>query len=181
MNPSASYAFQPIINARMQSNWYVVYTMPHHEKKIYAQFQKEGIDAYLPLQTTLKQWRDRKKRVTEPLFRSYLFVHITMSEYFKVLNQPGVIRYICFEGKAVIVRETKIEALRNLLDNKIEVEEGPAQLKKGDKVIIRDGILKGLDGELVHVNNQKRVIIRIEEINKSLFVNVPVSYLMLVG
>ncbi len=43
------------------------------------------------------------------------------------------------------------------------------------------GILQGFDGELVLFNNQKRVIIRIEEINKSLFVNVPVNYLKLVG
>jgi transcription antitermination factor NusG len=181
MNTSTSYTFQPISRAGMQSNWYVVYTMPHHEKKIYAQLQKEGINAYLPLQTTLKQWRDRKKKVNEPLFRSYLFVHINMNEYYKVLNRPGVIRYVCFEGKAVKVPETKIEAIQNLLDNKVELEESPTYLKKGDKVRIMGGILQGFNGELVLLNNQKRVIIRIEEINKSLFVNVPINFLKLVG
>jgi len=179
MNPSTSYSFQSFVKARLPLNWYVVYTMPHHEKKIYAQLQKEGIDAYLPLYTTLKQWSDRKKKVTEPLFRSYLFVHITLNEYYKVLNIPGIVRYICFEGKAVAVPETKIEAIRNLLDNKFELEEGPTDLQKGDKVQIINGILKGFNGELVIFNNQKRVIIRIEEINKSLFVNVPVSFLKL--
>jgi transcriptional antiterminator RfaH len=181
MNPSTSITLQPNLRTIQQTNWYVVYTMPHHEKKIYAQLLKEGIDAFLPLQTTLKQWRDRKRKVTEPLFRSYIFVHISMNEYFKVLNIPGVIRYICFEGKAVMVSKTKIEALINLLNNKFELEESPTYLKKGDKVQIMAGILKGLDGELVLFNNQKRVIIRIEEINKSLFVNVPASYLKLVG
>lgn len=181
MNTSTSFNIQPYIKAKMKSDWYVVYTMPHHEKKIHAQLQKEGIDAYLPLNTVLKQWRDRKKKVTEPLFRSYLFVHINLNEYYKVLNRPGAIRYICFEGKAVTVPETKIEALKNLLDNKFEMEESPTYLKKGDKVRIMGGILQGFDGELVLFNNQKRVIIRIEEINKSLFVNVPVNYLKLVG
>jgi transcriptional antiterminator RfaH len=177
MNPSTSIAFQPDLKTFRQTNWYVVYTMPHHEKKIYSQLFKEGIDAFLPLQTTLKQWHDRKRKVTEPLFRSYLFVHISMKDYFKVLNVPGVVRYICFEGKAVRVREAKIEALKNLIENSYELEVSPTHLQRGDKVEIMEGILKGFNGELVLVNNQKRVIIRIEEINKSLLVNIPINFL----
>jgi transcription antitermination factor NusG len=178
MNPSSNNT-QVIVKTRLPINWYVLYTMPHHEKKIYEQLQKEGIDAYLPLYTTLKQWSDRKKKVTEPLFRSYLFVRISLNEYYRVLNIPGIIRYISFGGKAVTVPDTKIEAIQNLLDNKFELEESPPDLKKGDKVQIMGGSLNGLYGELVIFNNQKRVIIRIEEINKSLFVNVPVNLLKL--
>ncbi len=163
----------------MQAYWYVVYTMPHHEKSIYAQLQKEGINAYLPLHTTLRQWSDRKKKVTEPLFRSYIFVHIRVDDYYRVLNIPGIIRYVSFEGKAVKVPESTIEAIKNLIDNKFELEECPINLKKGDRVRIMHGILKGFDGELVIFNNQKRVIIRIEEINKSLLVNLPVHALKL--
>lgn len=181
MDPSASNNTQTFVKSRLPINWYVVYTMPHHEKKIFTQLQKEGIDAYLPVYTTLRQWSDRKKKVTEPLFRSYLFVHISMNDYYKVLNTHGIIRYVSFEGKAVTISETKIEAIQNLLDNKFELEEGPADLQKGDKVEIIGGSLIGLVGELVLYNNQKRVIIRIEEINKSLLVNVPINLLKLVA
>jgi transcription antitermination factor NusG len=181
MNLSTSNSVQSFVKTRIPLNWYVVYTMPHHEKKIYTLLRKEGIDAYLPLYATLKQWSDRKKKVTEPLFRSYLFVRVGLNDYYRVLNIPGVIRYVSFEGKAVIIPESKIEAIKNLLENKFELEEGPANLQKGDKVEIIEGSLKGLTGELVIINNQKRVIIRIEEINKSLFVNVPVGLLKLVA
>jgi transcriptional antiterminator RfaH len=161
--------------------WYVVYTRPRHEKKIIKLLENEHIDAYLPLQSTLKQWSDRKKKVSEPLFSCYLFVNITMKEYYKVLNLPGVIRYVTFEGKAAKVPDKQIQIIKNLLNNNFELQETPVSLQKGNKVRIVFGTLSGIDGELVMYNNRKRVVIRIEEINKTLFVNVPLEYLKSVG
>jgi transcriptional antiterminator RfaH len=160
--------------------WYVVYTRPRHEKKIYNQLLLDNIDAYLPLYTTLRQWSDRKKKVSEPLFSCYLFVRITPKEYYDVLNVPGVVRYITFEGKAVVMREEQIQTIKNLLENKFELEETPEDLLEGTKVEIVAGPLSGVKGELAEYANKKRVIIRIEEINKSLFVNVPLNLLKLI-
>jgi transcription antitermination factor NusG len=139
----------------------------------------EGRDqCYLPLHTTLRQWSDRKKKVTEPLSgHIYLFISVLM--ILQGTQHPGYYSLVSFEGKAVKVPESTIEAIKNLIDNKFELEECPINLKKGDRVRIMHGILKGFDGELVIFNNQKRVIIRIEEINKSLLVNLPVHALKL--
>jgi len=166
---------------KTQKCWYVVYTRPRHEKRIYNQLQLDNIDAYLPLYTTLKQWSDRKKKVSEPLFSCYLFVCITPKEYYDVLNVPGVVRYIAFEGKAVVMPEEQIQTIKNLLENKFELEETPEDLHEGTKVEIVAGPLAGVKGELAEYANKKRVIIRIEEINKSLLVNVPLNLLKFVG
>jgi transcription antitermination factor NusG len=148
---------------------------------IYQRLLEEHINAFLPLHSTIKQWSDRKKKVIEPLFSCYLFVNITLREYYKVLNIPGVIRYVSFEGKAATVPEKQIQSIKDLLNNNFELEETPVSFQKGNKVRIVLGTLSGIDGELVMYNNKKRVIIRIEEINKSLLVNVPLNYLKLVG
>lgn len=177
MNLQISNDFIANYKIRNQLNWFVIYTMPHHEKKIHTKLQKEGINSYLPTQVTLKKWSDRKKKVTEPLFSCYLFVQISIKDYYKVLNTPGVIRYICFCGKAVTISDSKIQTIKNLLENKFELEDTQLNFQIGDKVQIIHGSLRGIDGELVMFNNQKRVIIRIEEINKSLFVNIPTNYL----
>ena len=61
--------------------WFAVYVKSRCEKKVSQQLDDMGIESFLPLITRIKQWSDRKKKVEEPLFRSYIFVNITSSDY----------------------------------------------------------------------------------------------------
>ncbi|MEI9958604.1 MAG: transcription termination/antitermination NusG family protein [Ferruginibacter sp.] len=56
--------------------WHAVYTKPRWEKKVAALLEARGIEYYCPLNKVVKQWSDRKKVVLEPLFKSYVFVHV---------------------------------------------------------------------------------------------------------
>jgi transcriptional antiterminator RfaH len=165
----------------MKSHWYAVYTRSHHEKEVYRIMQEQGISAYLPLYTTIRQWSDRKKKVTLPLFSCYVFVYITNREYYNVLNIPGVIRYVTFEGKAVPIPENQILMVKKLLDNEIEIEEAGEALYDGAKVEIIRGPLIGIKGELIDFAGKKRVIIRLDEIRKSVVISVPANLLKLLN
>jgi transcriptional antiterminator RfaH len=79
--------------------WYAVYTRSRFEKQVLKGLQDQGIEAYLPLIKTVRQWSDRKKTVEVPLFSSYVFVHIDRRFYDQVLQTMGVVKYISFEGK----------------------------------------------------------------------------------
>ena len=72
----------------IEKKWYALYTRSRSEKKVLIELQYAQIEAYLPLVTRLKMWSDRKKKVEEPLFRSYIFVYIDEREYFTALNVP---------------------------------------------------------------------------------------------
>jgi|WetSurSiteA1Bulk_404760.scaffolds.fasta_scaffold00720_6 transcriptional antiterminator RfaH len=163
-----------------QLNWYALYTRPRHEKKIYAKLKQENIEAFLPLQTTIRQWSDRKKKVSEPLFSCYVFVFISTKDYYRILNLNGVVRFVTFEGKAVAIPEKQIKIIRMLLEQDIEIEDTKEPIAKGSRVEIKIGPLSGISGELLESAGKRRVIIRIEEINKTLLVNVPLNYLRLI-
>jgi transcription antitermination factor NusG len=156
-------------------NWYALYTSPRAEKKACALLIEKGIEAYLPLQRSLRRWSDRKKWVEEPLFRSYLFVNIDQRRYFDVLNTPGVVRYITFEGKAVPVPQKQIDAIRYFLSE----TESPSDshdvpgLVPGAVVEITRGPLKGLTGQLVDQLGQKRVRIEIDALGQ--YLNLTIS------
>jgi transcriptional antiterminator RfaH len=160
-----------------QARWYAMYTRSHHEKSAYELLLRDKIEAYLPLQTTLKQWSDRKKKVSIPLFSCYLFVHITPGEYYKPLNIQGIVRYVTFEGKAVSIPDKQIVLIKNMLEQNIELEEFPGKIVRGYRVEIKSGPFSGMTGELIRYANNTRVILRIEEINKALLVNIPLHYL----
>jgi transcriptional antiterminator RfaH len=165
-------------------NWFAVYTNPRAEKRAYAELLSKGIEAYLPLLRTLKQWSDRKKWVEEPLFRSYIFVNIPQSSYFEVLNTPGIMRYVTFEGKAVPIPPRQIDAIRYYLADNLQPEDREnselADLVPGITVEIIRGPLHGLNGQLVEIKGKQKVRIEIEALGQSVFVTIPKAQLKIV-
>lgn len=156
--------------------WYAAYTKPRNEKKVYDRLVEKGIETFLPLQKKLKQWSDRKKWVEEPLFRSYIFVHIDIKEYYNVLNTPGVVRYITFGGKASPIPEKQIDQVKQLLVQDLEIETLDETLEPGTLVEIKFGGLMGIEGELVQHCGKNKVIVRIEHVSHSLLVTLPKDY-----
>ncbi len=157
--------------------WFAVYTNPRAEKKAYAEIVGKGIHAYLPLQRILRQWSDRKKWVEEPLFKSYIFVHIPDSEYLTVLNTPGVVRYVTFEGKAAPIPEKQIEAIRYFLSSEDQPVEWTDEFFPGQAVEVMKGPMRGLRGELIEISGKHRVRVEVEAIGQSILVTIPPSHL----
>ena len=155
-----------------KTNWYAVYTRPRFEKQVLKGLLDQGIEGYLPLIKTMRQWSDRKKMVEVPLFSSYVFVHINRSSYDRVLQTHGVVKYITFEGKAATIPSDQIDNLKIIIDSNEKVETTWESRRKGDQVIVTAGSLKGLKGELITEGNRKKVLVRIQGIDQNLTVEV---------
>lgn len=164
-----------------RKTWFALYARSRNEKKVNELLQREGIETYLPLLKTLKQWSDRKKWVEEPLFKSYLFVHIDRSEYMKVLQTDGVVCFITFESKAVPVPPQQILAIKQFLNNEEDPELLSESFEIGDKIEIIRGSLKGLTGDLIDLRGKQKVKIEIESIGKSIYLTIPKSFLKVIS
>ena len=85
--------------------WHAVYTKPRWEKKVNALLLSKGIETYCPLNKVRKKWSDRIKLVEEPLFKSYVFVHINELDYSRVRMVNGVLNYVYWNGKPAVIRD----------------------------------------------------------------------------
>jgi len=157
---------------RNQYQWYPVYTNPRAEKKAYEHLVKKSIEVYLPLKKTLKQWSDRKKWVQEPLITSYVFVYIKISEMAAVLTTPGISRFIYFSGKVATMPEMQIERIKRLLQTDNPFSITTKQFEKGKMVEVTAGPLKGLTGELIEYQSQKKILLRLSPVGESLLVQI---------
>ncbi len=160
--------------------WYAMYVRSKSEKKVALELEYAQIEYYLPIIKVLRTWSDRKKWVEEPLFKSYIFVHIDQQDYFNAINVPNAVKYIAFEGKAVAVPPQQIEAIKYFLN-----EENPQlfdhiELEKGMKVEITAGSMIGLTGELIEVHGKNRVKVRIDVVASSITLQIPKSKLRLI-
>jgi transcriptional antiterminator RfaH len=153
------------------NKWYPVYTYPRAEKKAYSALINKGIEAYLPLRRSLKQWSDRKKWVEEPLIKSYLFVHIAETSQADVLMTKGISRFIYFSGKITPMPDKQMEDLKLLMASSLELEVTEEDLQTGEKIKIKAGPLKGLIGEVIAYRSQKQLLLRLENLGCSIIVN----------
>ena len=152
--------------------WFAIYVKSRSEKKVLKLLEDIGIESFLPLITRVKQWSDRKKKVEEPLFRSYLFVNIPLNDYYTVLNVNGVVKFITFEKKPVPVPENQIIAIKEYLNDTELHSINYEDFKEGELVRVKTGQMKDLVGRFVKINGKHRVIIDIEAVGQSLAVNV---------
>ncbi len=157
-------------------HWYAVYTRARWERRVGDLLGQSGFVYYLPMYRTLREWSDRRKRVTLPLFPSYVFVKIRGREYMKVLETPGVERIICFEGKPVAIPESQIDAVKMLLSKNVGIETPDVNPGPGDEIEIAKGSLKGLKGEMVEYRGKRKIVLRLDAIDKSIVVHIPPSW-----
>ncbi|SFE97441.1 UpxY family transcription antiterminator [Thermophagus xiamenensis] len=156
---------------QQQSRWYALYTRSRAEKKVYTQLKEMGIEVYLPLRRELRQWSDRKKWIEVPVISSYVFVNIIPRQYRDVFNANGVVAYVSHKGQAVPIPDHEIEAMRRTVENQFNFSVEAECLRKGEKVTISSGPLKGIEGEVEEVQGSKKLYIRISHIGYMLVLN----------
>jgi len=164
----------------LQKKWHVVYTRSRAEKKVQDELTFKNIESFLPMQKKLRQWKDRKKWVEMPLMSGYCFVHISRKEYDLVLQTSNVVCYITFESKAAVIPDSQIDALKQMLKQyDFEVNVTTENFEPGKKVEVIDGPMIGLRGELVKARGKNKFIIRFNQINSVVSVEIPADHLSL--
>ena len=139
--------------------WYVLYTKPRNEKKTAKLLGDKGIEAYCPLQEVVKQWSDRKKKIQEPVFRSYVFVQLSdyKNEQVNVLETPGAVRFLWWQNKPGVVRDEEIAAIKDFL-NEYRNARISVQVSEGEMVTISEGPLKEQSGKIIKVKGNKAIL-----------------------
>ncbi len=127
---------------------------------------KLGIENYVAVQTEEHQWSDRKKKINRIVIPMVVFVRLAQDEEDEFRRLPFILKFITYPGSkelATPIPDEQLERLKFLLHNadaKVTIVEN---LKVGDKVRIIGGPMKGLEGELSHIEENKPVVaIRID-------------------
>lgn len=156
-----------------QPSWFALHTYPRHEKRVAAELHHKGVENYLPLISRRHQWSDRQKQVELPLFPCYTFARLDPSAEarVKVLRINGVLGLVGGSGHGTPIPDSQIETVRTLLVNKVPLDPY-AFLKVGQRVRVRGGSLHGLEGILVRRNGNRRLVISVEHLERSLAINI---------
>ena len=153
--------------------WFAVQTRSRSEKKVAAQFATKGIEAFLPLLSEVHRWSDRRKLVHQPLFPSYVFVHINPSPEWRlpVLSTAGVCGFVGDRGAGLPIPEKQIMDVKTVVTNPLPFSPLP-YLRVGQRVRVRGGCLDGIEGTLVSRSADHTLVVSVELLRRAVAVRI---------
>jgi transcription antitermination factor NusG len=133
--------------------WTVLYTHSNCERFLQRACDRWAIRHYLPI---VEQWcgPDRaRRRVTAPLFSSYVFACLSYSQRIHVLEVGHVARVIAVAHQDLLL--TELRQVRDAIEGGASLTVGPA-LERGGWVRVVHGPLAGVIGRVEGLRRRKR-------------------------
>jgi len=147
-------------------HWFALYTKPRQEFKAEQQLKSCGIQVYLPKITKVKQWSDRKKKVTEPLMNSYIFIYATEKERLLSVELDAIVRTVFYCGRPAKIPKDQMENFIRFIKEEEDyfVVNG---IVKGSHVLIKEGPFAGVKGVVIDEHDGKTLSVSIELLNRT--------------
>jgi len=156
-----------------EPRWYVLFVRSNQEKKVAHCLSDREVENLLPCYRSRRQWKDRRVELDMPLFPGYVFVRLPFTDRMKALTVPNVVSLIGNRTPS-IVSDDEIMRIRQGLK---QGTAGPHHyLKEGQRVVITEGALYGLQGILVRLQNNLRVVVSLDSIQRAFMVDVDESW-----
>ncbi len=153
--------------------WYALQTRSRHEKLVDKLLRQEKeVESFLPQRTVRRRWADRWKDVQLPLFPGYLFVRAPRDLLHSIRHTRGVVRILGrnhLEPTAVHYEE--VENIRRVVACDLPLNPYP-YLRVGDRVHIRRGALRGIEGILIRREKKHFVVVSVHLIGRSVAVEI---------
>jgi len=156
------------------SHWYVVHAKPRAEARALENLERQGFEVFLPMITLQKVRRAKLTNVTEPMFSRYLFLRTTpaMQDLSVVRSTMGVSQLVRFGTVPAKVPHAWVEAMR------VQPAVQETLHKQGDKVLLGDGMLKGLEAVYMHADGEMRAMVLIDLLSKPHLISYEVAHLL---
>lgn len=156
--------------------WFAVQVRSRKETYVTSQIEGQGFECLLPTYKSVRKWSDRVKELEQPLFPGYLFCRFDFQNRRPIVTTPGVVQIVGYGRTAVPVSEEEVQALQLAVSSGIPTQPWP-YLEVGQRVRVNYGMLTGLEGILVNVKGNHRVVLSVTLLQRSVAMEVETSWL----
>ncbi len=157
-----------------QHPWFAVRVKSNHEKAVCSYLAVKGFEVFLPTCRTRNRWADRFKLVETPLFTGYVFTRLDRTQPHAILSTPGVLQIVGSGRHPEPVLESEIAAIRRAVDANCELRECDFFIK-GQRATVVSGALAGLEGTVVSLKQQSRLVLSISLLQRSVALEIDES------
>jgi transcription antitermination factor NusG len=151
--------------------WFALHVRSGAEKTVAAMLRSMGYEEFLPLYRSRRRWSDRLKDVELPLFAGYVFSRFDPQNRLPILKVPGLIHVVSFGRIPARLEGAEIAAIQAIIASGLPSQPWPF-VGVGDRIVIDEGPLRGIEGVIVEVRNRYRLVASVTMLQRSVAVEV---------
>lgn len=153
-----------------KTNWFVAIVKNNTEKASCERLDRMGFNTYLPIQKETRVWKNgRRVIINRVVIPSTIFIHCTEEQRREIVNLHFINRFMTdkagkpsnFNTKPLaVIPDSQIKTLQFMLgnsDSPVTITARP--FRKGDKIRVIRGRLKGLEGEVMDLSKDKTELV----------------------
>jgi transcription antitermination factor NusG len=151
--------------------WFALRVKSRSEKIVATLARHKGFEEFLPLYQSRRRWSDRVKSVELPLFPGYVFCRANPEARLPILTIPGVMSFVGIGRVPAPIDDAEIAAIQRAIGAGLLAEPYPF-LEIGHRVRVAEGPLRGMEGFLVDVRKEQRIVVSVTLLKRSVAVEI---------
>lgn len=159
----------------MPYNWYAVRVRSNFEITTATFLESMGYSAFVPTVRDHQQELNRSTATSVPLFRGYVFCRFDINNRLPVLKAPGTVHIVGFGKTFASIPEVEIEAVRKFVSSPVVTQPCP-YVNVGERVIMQTGPLTGIEGILIEIKKEHRLVVSVNILQRSIAAEVELEW-----
>lgn len=155
-----------------EARWFVAVVRNNTEKTVWSKLLEAGYECYLPVQEETRLWRDgRRRKIERVVIPAVIFIRCTERVRREVVKLPYINRFMTNKAGVktngignplATIPDSQIQTLRFMLGNADSPVTVTSDYRRGDKVRVARGGLRGLEGEIIEAEGGSELVVRID-------------------
>lgn len=146
--------------------WFALRVKSGFEQRVASIACNRGFEVFLPSYQCRRRWSDRYQSVDAPLFPGYLFCRLDPERRLPLLTIPKVMHLVGIGRRPEPLDPSEIEAIRKVILSNVHAEPWPF-LQVGQRVHVEEGPLAGVEGILIQIRKQHRLVLSVTLLMRS--------------
>jgi transcription antitermination factor NusG len=155
------------VRSAPKRHWFAIQVIPRRENKALLLLNCKGHESFLPTYKVRHTWSDRVKVLEQPLFPGYVFCRLQEAAFGLVLTTPSIGRFVTVGGIPCPISDDEICSLARVSESGLPALPHP-YFVVNQKVKVANGLFAGVVGAVVRVENQRRLIVSVDAIERSI-------------
>jgi len=153
------------------AQWFALVVKPRFDKAVARTLAAKGYEALVPTYKKCHTYGTRSKVCEIPLFAGYVCCRFDIGSSLPILSTPGVVRIVGAGSRPLPVSNVEIESLQSVIKAHVPFQPFPF-VNVGHKVRIMSGVLAGVEGIVLGVKPQLRIVLSVTLLQRSVLLEI---------
>ncbi len=127
------------------ARWYAIYTKPKCEDSAARLLNNAGIETLSPKIRVVKRMRGKYVDIIEQLFPCYFFARFDRQQHCHMVQYTRGVKYVVGRENPLSVHPEIIRVIQERMQGEVVIPV-PEDIRKGDRILIKEGPLKDFYG-----------------------------------